>query len=107
MTSVSTEQPDKIIHQPIRLKIMAALNILPDQKCDKSFIEFTRLKTISGASDGNLGAQITKLEEAKYVEIEKSFVGKKPRTRIRITSAGRSAFSAYKIFLKSIIDEEM
>lgn len=94
------EQPDAIIHQPVRLKIMAALKILPGQEQ----LEFVRLKTIVGATEGNLGAHITTLEEAGYVEVEKDFVGKKPRTRVRLSKAGRRAFEAYIAYLRDIIE---
>ncbi|HEX4296310.1 MAG TPA: transcriptional regulator [Rhizomicrobium sp.] len=94
------EQPDAIIHQPVRLKIMAALKILPGQEQ----LEFVRLKTIVGATEGNLGAHITTLEEAGYVEVEKDFVGKKPRTRVRLSKAGRRAFEAYIAYLRDIVE---
>ena len=68
------DQPDPIIHQPVRLKIMAALKPLPPAE----FIEFMRLKTIAAATEGNLGAHIGTLEQAGYVEVEKDFVGQAP-----------------------------
>ena len=94
------EQPDSIIHQPVRLKIMAALKALPENEQ----LEFVRLKTIVGATEGNLGAHITTLEEAGYVEVEKDFAGKKPRTRVRLSKAGRRAFEDYVVYLREIID---
>ena len=71
------EQPDAIIHQPVRLKIMAALKALPASDP----IEFVRLKALVNATEGNLGAHITTLEEAGYVTVEKDFVAKRPRTQ--------------------------
>ena len=94
------EQPDPTIHQPIRLKIMAALKALPDREP----IEFTRLKAMVGATDGNLGAHITTLEEAGYVEVEKDFVARKPRTRVRLARTGRRAFENYIAYLREIVD---
>jgi len=94
------EQPDAIIHQPVRLKIMAALKVLPGD----DMLEFVRLKTIVGATEGNLGAHITTLEEAGYAEVEKDFVGKKPRTRVRLSKKGRRAFEDYVAYLRDIID---
>ena len=82
---------DEIIHQPLRLKIMAALRALPDGKGEACRLEFVRLKSIVGATDGNLGAHISALENAGYIEVEKDFVGKQPRTRVRLTRAGRRA----------------
>jgi DNA-binding MarR family transcriptional regulator len=94
------DQPDAIIHQPVRLKVMAALKPL----CEPERLEFVRLKAIVGATEGNLGAHIATLEEALYVEVEKDFVGKKPRTRIRLSKKGRSAFADYVSYLRDIID---
>ncbi len=91
---------DEIIHQPMRLKIMAALNALPGGQA----VEFPRLKSIVEATDGNLGAHIATLETAGYVATEKDFLGKKPRTRIAMTPAGRSAFAHHVAYLRGIID---
>lgn len=97
-----TIQPDPVIHQPQRLKIMAALKALPGREQ----LEFVRLKAIVGATDGNLGAHIVTLEQSGYVEVEKDFVGKKPRTRVRLTKAGRRAFEDYIAFLREIVGQE-
>lgn len=91
---------DVIIHQPLRLKIMAALNALPAHVQ----IEFMNLKPLVGATDGNLGAHITTLENSGYVEVEKDFVGKKPRTRVQLTKTGRRAFAKYVAYLRDILD---
>jgi DNA-binding MarR family transcriptional regulator len=93
------EQPDPTIHQPVRLKIMAALRPLPPADP----IEFVRLKAIVGATEGNLGAHITTLEEAGYVAVHKDFVGKRPRTRIAVSPAGKRAFDDYVAYLQEII----
>ena len=94
-----TEQPDQIIHQPIRLKIMAALKALPANEK----LEFVRLKALVGATEGNLGAHITTLEGAGYIGVEKDFADKRPRTRIALTTAGRRAFEDYTAYLREII----
>ena len=94
------EQPDPIIHQPVRLKIMSALRALPEN----AMIEFVRLKDIVGATEGNLGAHISTLEEAAYVAVEKDFAGKRPRTRIAMTKTGRRAFEDYIAYLRGIIE---
>ncbi len=95
------EQPDSVIHQPVRLKIMAALKPLPP----KEMLEFVRLKAVVGATEGNLGAHIATLEEAGYVQTIKDFNGKKPRTRISLTRQGRRAFEAYVDYLRDIIGD--
>ncbi len=95
------DQPDSIIHQPVRLKIMAALKPLPHRE----LVEFTRLKAIVGATDGNLGAHLATLEQAGYLEVEKDFFLKKPRTRVRLTKAGHRAFEQYVAYLREIVGE--
>ena len=102
MVDSKTGQPDAIIHQPQRLKIMAALKALPPREQ----LEFVRLKAIVGATDGNLGAHIVTLEQSGYVEVEKDFVGKKPRTRVRLTETGRRAFEDYVAFLREIVGNQ-
>ena len=92
--------PDEIIHQSLRLKIMATLNALPRGEA----VEFTRLKALLKATDGNLGAHITTLENAGYAAVEKDFVGKRPRTRVALTRQGRRAFEDYVAYLRDIID---
>ncbi|MBI1328931.1 MAG: helix-turn-helix domain-containing protein [Alphaproteobacteria bacterium] len=94
------EQPDTIIHQPVRLKIMSALKVLPPGE----MIEFVRLRALVQVTDGNLGAHIGTLEESGYVEVEKDFDGKKPRTRLRLSKSGRKAFADYVSYLKDIIE---
>ncbi len=94
------EQPDPLVHQPVRLKIMAALKVLPEDE----MLEFVRLKAIAGATEGNLGAHITALEEAGYAAVVKDFNGKRPRTRVSLTREGRRAFEAYVSYLKDIIE---
>jgi len=91
---------DDIIHQPLRLKIMAALNALPAA----SGLDFSRLKKLTGATDGNLGAHIETLAKAGYVAVEKAFVGKKPQTTVIATAAGRGAFARHVAYLKEIIE---
>ncbi len=90
---------DELIHQPLRLKIMAALYAERDQA-----VEFPRLKRIVEATDGNLGSHLATLENAGYVAIEKDFVGKKPRTRIAVTSEGRRAFRNHVDYLREVVE---
>lgn len=91
--------PNEVIHQSTRLKIMAALKALPRSEQ----LEFARLKKITGATDGNLGAHIATLENASYIKVVKDFVGKKPRTRIGLTAAGRKAFQDHADYLRDIL----
>jgi DNA-binding MarR family transcriptional regulator len=91
---------DDLIHQPLRLRIMAAVNGLRQNQN----IEFAQLKKVVEATDGNLGAHIATLEQAGYVAVEKVFVNKKPRTRISVTPAGRKAFCKHVDYLRDIIE---
>jgi hypothetical protein len=92
--------PDEIIHQPIRLRVMAALTA-----CDpiEEGLDFTRLKGLTGATDGNLGAHLDHLTRAGYVEVTKAFVARRPRTTVKASPRGRAAFGRHVAFLKSII----
>jgi DNA-binding MarR family transcriptional regulator len=92
--------PDEIIHQPVRLRIMAALTALDP---DDEGLDFTRLKSLTGATDGNLGAHIDHLARAGYVEVAKAFVARRPRTTVKASAAGRTAFAAHVAFLRAII----
>jgi DNA-binding MarR family transcriptional regulator len=90
---------DEIIHQPVRLRLMAALMAI---KSGES-AEFTFLRDLLGVTDGNLGAHLHRLEEAGYVELTKSFVDRKPRTFVSITSRGRAVFKAHVAALEEIL----
>lgn len=79
---------------------MAALKALPKSE----HIEFVRLKEIVDATEGNLGAHIATLERSGYIEVTKDFNGKKPRTRVSMTTAGRRAFEQYVDYLRGILD---
>jgi DNA-binding MarR family transcriptional regulator len=93
------EQPDALIHQPMRLKIMAALKALPGAEQ----IEFVRLRKIVDATEGNLGAHIQTLEQAGYIAVEKDFAQNRPRTRVKLTKSGRRAFEDYVGYLRDLI----
>lgn len=90
---------DPIIHQPVRLRMMASLAALST----KEKVEFTHLRNLLEVTDGNLGAHLQKLEEAGYVGVEKTFQGRKPKTFIQATNKGRSAFEAHVKVLREIL----
>jgi DNA-binding MarR family transcriptional regulator len=79
---------DDVIHSRLRLGIMAYL-------ADAEVADFNELKELLEATQGNLSVQLRKLEDAGYITIEKSFLGRKPLTRARITEAGIKAFRGY------------
>ena len=79
---------DEVIHGRLRLGVMAYL-------ANAEVADFNELKAVLEVTQGNLSVQLRKLEEAQYVAIEKGYLGRKPRTQVRITSGGRKAFAAY------------
>jgi DNA-binding transcriptional ArsR family regulator len=85
---------DRNIHEPGRLAIVALLYSVAEA-------DFLFLRRQTELTKGNLSSHLVKLEQAGYVEIEKSFRGKIPLTLCRLTAAGRSAFEAYREALKS------
>jgi DNA-binding MarR family transcriptional regulator len=89
---------DDVIHGRLRLGVMAYL-------ANAEVADFNELKAVLEVTQGNLSVQLRKLEEAGYVEIEKGFLGRKPRTRIRLTASGRSAFAAYLDALSQLIGQ--
>lgn len=88
------------IHQPARLRIMAALFALEDD----AEVDFTFLRDHLQLSNGNLGAHLEKLESAGYVSIRKAFVRRRPKTFARLSRAGRRAFEDYLEVLKAVVD---
>jgi len=87
---------DDVIHGRMRLGIMVYL-------ADSDVADFTELKTVLEATQGNLSVHLKTLEKAGYVAIDKSFRDNKPLTRVSITDPGRKAFSAYLDALGSLI----
>jgi len=88
---------DPLLHSELRLAIMSLLAGVDDA-------DFTYLKEQTGATSGNLSVQIDKLSEAGYIEVEKGFRGKVPRTVCRITPQGSEAFRAYVKALKKYLN---
>jgi DNA-binding MarR family transcriptional regulator len=90
---------NEIIHQPVRLRIMAALVSMEAG----NEVDFTYLRSLLEVTDGNLGAHLRKLEEAGYIAINKTFVDRKPRTFITVTAEGRKVFQEHVAALESIL----
>ncbi len=90
---------DPIIHQPVRLRIMAALTSLHDG----SALDFSTLGKLLKVTDGNLGAHLQTLEQAGYIKVGKSFVQRKPRTHAAATYQGRARFQAHVEALQDIL----
>ena len=85
-----------VIHGKLRLALLSLLSGV-----EKA--EFTWLRAKTGSTDGNLGAQLLKLEEAGYVAVEKQFVQRKPQTLYRMTDQGREALTGYVQALKQLL----
>ena len=64
---------------------------------------FKELKTITSATDGNLGIQLNKLNELEYITIDKAFVNNKPQTTYTITEFGRAQFKEYVELLEKLL----
>ncbi len=96
---MTVAQLNETIHQPVRLRAMAALVSLNHQEQ----MDFTSLARLLDATDGNLGAHLLKLEEVGYVKVEKTFVKRKPRTFLSATHKGRAAFEDHVGALKEVI----
>lgn len=87
---------DGLIHAPTRLAIVSLL-------AATEWAEFKYLREAVGMSDSALSKQLSTLEEAGYVEVRKGFVGKRPRTTIRLSQAGRVAFAQHVAALQQIV----
>lgn len=87
---------DRLIHERLRLGIVSALAV-------NESLTFNELKKLLNTSDGNLSVHARKLEEAEYVACTKSFEGRIPRTRYRLTAAGHRALDRYLNHMEALI----
>lgn len=87
---------DRIIHEPARLMIVAVLSAVAEA-------DFLYLLTATQLTRGNLSSHLSRLEEAGYVAIEKTFDGKTPRTICRLTQEGQTAFESYREQMQPVI----
>jgi DNA-binding transcriptional ArsR family regulator len=102
MSSAVTEGGlDPLIHVPTRLKIVATLAALPDGDT----LSFTRLQTMLGLTPGNLIIHLRKLEDAGYLSSEKTKDGTTPATTLALTPQGRTALSAYRKALNTLLGD--
>jgi DNA-binding PadR family transcriptional regulator len=85
-----------VVHGRLRLSVLSLLIGVEEA-------EFTWLRAKTQATDGNLGAQMLKLEEAGYVAVEKRFLLRKPQSLYRITETGRQALTEYVRALKQLL----
>lgn len=86
---------DRLVHEPARLAVMALLYVIESA-------DFTFLMNQTGLTWGNLSTHMSKLEQAGYLEVEKSFKGRRPNTTLRLTPKGREAFQEYAQKMKQV-----
>jgi DNA-binding MarR family transcriptional regulator len=87
---------DELIHQPVRLSIVAALDAADE-------VVFSTLRDTVGVTDSALSRQVSLLEEGGYVKVRKGHVGKRPRTWLSLTAEGRDAFQKHLAALRQIV----
>jgi DNA-binding MarR family transcriptional regulator len=87
---------DRIVHESARLLILAYLSFLDSA-------DFIFLMNQTGLTRGNLSSHLVKLESPGYIEVKKEFVGRVPRTLLRITKKGKSALLEYKKEMKTVL----
>jgi DNA-binding MarR family transcriptional regulator len=98
---MTVEELDPLIHVPARLRIMATLAALPDGDA----LSFTRLQDMIGLTPGNLITHLRKLEDAGYIDTEKTGNGAASRTSVALTGAGRAALESYTTALRGLLGE--
>jgi DNA-binding transcriptional ArsR family regulator len=87
---------DELIHAPTRLSLVSLL-------AATDWADFRFLRDSLGMSDSALSKQLATLEEAGYVEIGKSFIGKRPRTSVKLSVQGHDAFAGHVAALQEIV----
>jgi DNA-binding MarR family transcriptional regulator len=91
-----SEQPDRLIHDRMRLGIVSVLAV-------NDSLTFGELKKLLAATDGNVSVHARKLEDAAYITCTKGFDGRKPRTEYRLTETGRKALDKYLGHMEALI----
>lgn len=89
---------NQVIHASARLMVLTYLYVVESA-------DYTSLLRLTGLTWGNLSTHLTKLEEAGYITIHKTFIGKKPHSTISLTEQGRAAFREYKKSLQQVLDD--
>lgn len=89
---------DPIIHAPARLMVLSYLYVVESA-------DYVFLMRLTGLTWGNLATHLKKLEESGYIEIQKTFNGKKPHSTLHLTETGRTTFSAYAKMMKKVLDD--
>jgi DNA-binding MarR family transcriptional regulator len=90
---------DRIVHEPARLKILAYLSVVTSA-------DFVFLLSRTGLTWGNLSSHMSKLEEAGYIEVEKTIKDKRPHTMLTLTEKGRAAFDEYRENMLTLLGDQ-
>lgn len=93
---------DNLIHQPVRLRIMSSLSALGEEDS----VDFWHLKKLLNLTDGNLGSHLEKLENAGYLEVQKTTRGKKSKTYLKMTLTGRAAYLGHRNALEELLRDK-
>ena len=96
--STVRDELDRLIHERIRLGIVAAL-------AANESLTFAELKDVLKTSDGNLSVHARRLEEAGYIKVTKGFENRKPKTEYRLTPKGRRALETYLQQMEGILHQ--
>lgn len=96
LTGKALADLDRLIYEPIRLRIVSALAVNPA-------LSFNELKKLLDTTDGNLSVHARKLEDAAYIVCSKSFEGRMPKTQYRLTETGRRALEKYLNHMEALI----
>ncbi|MFN3998967.1 winged helix-turn-helix domain-containing protein [Algoriphagus sp.] len=89
---------DKAFENVVRLRIMSVLMV-------NERFDFNSFKDLLEVTDGNLASHLRNLENAEYIRVEKTFLGRKPLTNYLATEAGRKAFQSHLDFLENLINQ--
>ena len=92
----SLSEIDRLVHEPARLVVMASLYVVESA-------DYTFLMRQAGLTWGNLSAHLSKLEEAGYIQVEKTYRGKRPYTLVRLSENGRAVFKRYVKQMKTVL----
>lgn len=99
MVKISVDDLHKAFESRVRLGIMSALAV-------NDRLDFTALKEYLDVTDGNLATHLKKLENEKFIGVEKSFIDRKPNTKYYMTAAGKKAFKEHLNVLEEIIKSQ-
>ncbi|MFN4363541.1 winged helix-turn-helix domain-containing protein [Chryseobacterium hispalense] len=93
---ININQLNKEFESRVRLGIMSVLMV-------NDWVDFSEMKSLLEITDGNLASHSNALEKARYIEVKKEFVGKKPKTSYRVTQSGREAFTEHLNALEKLL----